>query len=69
MLIYCDSVILIYYFDHVGTLQTRAANRLAALQTAKDQIVVSDMVRLECRVMPIRQAHRRKSCNRQATSH
>lgn len=48
MLIYCDSVILIYYFDHVGALQTRAANRLAALRLAKDQIVISDLVRLEC---------------------
>jgi predicted nucleic acid-binding protein len=56
MLIYCDSVILIYYVDHVGALQTRAANRLAAIHSAKDQIVVSDMVRLECRVMPIRQS-------------
>jgi predicted nucleic acid-binding protein len=60
MLIYCDSVILIYYFDHVGVLQTRAANRLAAMHTARDQIVVSDMVRLECRVMPIRQADKTK---------
>ncbi len=60
MLVYCDSVILIYYFDHVGALQVRAANRLAALHTAKDQVVVSDMVRMECRVMPIRQSDQMK---------
>jgi uncharacterized protein len=60
MLIYCDSVILIYYFDHVGSLQTRAADRLAALHAAKDQVAVSDMVRMECRVMPIRQSDKAK---------
>jgi predicted nucleic acid-binding protein len=56
VVIYCDSVILIYFFDHVGPLQVRAANRLSALHAAKDQIAVSDMVRMECRVMPIRNA-------------
>jgi predicted nucleic acid-binding protein len=54
MLIYCDSVILIYFFDHVGALQVRAANRLAAIHTAGDRIAVSDLVRMECRVMPVR---------------
>ena len=54
MLIYCDSVILIYFFDHVGDLQKRAADRLAALSAASDRIAVSDLVRMECRVMPIR---------------
>lgn len=54
MLIYCDSVILIYFFDHVGALQIRAANRLAAIRAAADRIAVSDLVRMECRVMPLR---------------
>jgi predicted nucleic acid-binding protein len=54
MLIYCDSVILIYFFDHVGPLQARAAHRLAALRTAGDRITVSDLIRLEYRVMPVR---------------
>lgn len=54
MLIYCDSVILIYFFDHVGTFQARAAHRLAAIRTAGDLIVVSDLIRLECRVAPLR---------------
>ncbi|MEX0713941.1 MAG: PIN domain-containing protein [Pirellulales bacterium] len=49
-----DSVILIYFLDHVGTLQARAAKRLAALRSAGDQIVISDLVRMECRVIPIR---------------
>jgi predicted nucleic acid-binding protein len=54
VLVYCDSVILIYYLDQVGPFQVRAANRLAGLKAAKDQIAVSDLVRLECRVEPIR---------------
>ena len=54
MLIYCDSVILIYIFDHTGLLQARAAHQMAALRTAGDRIVVSDVIRLECRVGPLR---------------
>jgi predicted nucleic acid-binding protein len=54
MLIYCDSVILIYFFDHVGPFNTRATNRLAAMALAKDHIAVSDLVRLEYRVQPLR---------------
>jgi predicted nucleic acid-binding protein len=53
MLIYCDSVILIYFFDHSGAFQARAAQRLAALRIAGDRVVISDLIRLECRVMPL----------------
>jgi len=54
MLIYCDSMILIYYLDHAGPFQERAAARLASIQVGGDQLVVSDLTRLECRVAPIR---------------
>ena len=54
MLIYCDSVILMYYFDHVGPFNVRAASRLATMAVAGDQIAVSDLVRLECRVFHIK---------------
>src|SRR5687767_14001971 len=54
MLIFCDSVIFIYYLDHVGPFQVRAANRLAALWAAGDRIAVSDLIRMECRVDPLR---------------
>lgn len=53
MEIYCDSCILIYYFDHTGLLNARASNRLAGLAGAGDLIATSDLVRLECRVKPI----------------
>jgi predicted nucleic acid-binding protein len=53
ILIYCDSMILMYFFDHAGTFNVRASNRLAALAAAGDRIAVSPLVRLECRVKPI----------------
>src|SRR5688572_3625720 len=55
MLVYLDSVILIYAFDHTGSFQTRAIARLAASVAVKDRFAVSDLTRLECRMMPIRQ--------------
>jgi uncharacterized protein len=56
MLIYCDSAILIYYIDGSGSYRPRAQARLAALFAAGDQVVVSDLVRLECRVHPMRRS-------------
>lgn len=53
MLIYCDSCIPMYFFDHTGPFYVRTANRLAALAVAGDHIAVSDLVRLECRVKPL----------------
>lgn len=54
MLIYCDSVILIYFFDHTGPFQVRAAARMSTLRAAGDLVAVSDLTRLECRMKPIR---------------
>jgi len=53
MLIYFDSVIVIYLIDHIGTFHVRASTRLASSTTAADQFAVSDLTRLECRVRPI----------------
>jgi predicted nucleic acid-binding protein len=53
MLIYFDSVIVIYLIDHTGSFQGRAVARLATLAAAGDGIAVSDLTRLECRVRPI----------------
>lgn len=54
MLIYCDSVILIYWLDQVGPLHLRARSRMAALQTSGDRVAISDLARLECRVGPLK---------------
>lgn len=53
MLIYFDSVIVIYLLDHTGSFQKRAAARLMSLEAAGDRIAVSDLTRLECRVKPL----------------
>ena len=58
MRVYLDSVVIIYYLDHTGYLQTTTARRLAALRLADDQVVVSDLVRMECRVLPVRHGDR-----------
>jgi predicted nucleic acid-binding protein len=56
MLIYCDSVILMYFFDHTGSFNLRAVNRLAVLARSGDLIAISDLVRLEYRVLPLKNA-------------
>jgi predicted nucleic acid-binding protein len=53
MVVYFDSVIIIYLLDHTGSFQTRARARLAALEAAGDRVAVSDLSRLECRVKPM----------------
>jgi predicted nucleic acid-binding protein len=54
MLIYCDSVVLIYFYDGKANFRARATARIAHLLAAGDQIAVSDLCRLECRVKPLR---------------
>jgi predicted nucleic acid-binding protein len=56
VLVYLDSVIVIYYLDAADQFHHLAAQRLAALPAAGDEIAVSDLTRLECRVQPIQQA-------------
>ena len=54
MLVYCDSVVLIYFLDQPGTFNARATNRLAALRAAGDTIAVSDLSHMECRIGPLK---------------
>ena len=54
MLVYCDSVILIYFLDHVGPLQAKADAKLGAIRQHGGRLAVSDLTRFECRVGPIK---------------
>jgi predicted nucleic acid-binding protein len=54
VIIYLDSVIVIYALEGQPPFRARALARLAALRAAGDQIAVSDLTRLESRVKPIR---------------
>ena len=56
MLIYCDSMILIYLLDAIGPWNVRAAARIAEMRLAGDTTALSDLTRLECRVQPLRLA-------------
>ena len=49
-----------YVLDHVGPFNIRATRRLAALAAAGDRIAISDLVRLEYRVLPIKNADKTK---------
>ena len=40
MLIYCDSAIIIYYYEHTGPFKVRAIQRLMTLRAAGDQMVM-----------------------------
>ena len=60
MLRYLDSVIVIYYLDAADQFHQLAASRLAALLAASDEIAVSDLTRLECRVQPLQQADQQR---------
>ena len=54
MLLYLDSLILIYLPDHTGSFQARAARRISAAARAGDLFAIGDLTRFECRVGPIR---------------
>jgi predicted nucleic acid-binding protein len=54
MLIYLDTVIVIYTIEGVPAFQARAVERLAAANAAGDSLATSDLTRLECLVQPLR---------------
>lgn len=54
MVIYGDSVILIYYLEGAPSFKARASARLLALWGGGDILAISDLVRLECRTRPLR---------------
>src|SRR6266404_4950304 len=57
MRVYCDSVIFIYYLEGAPPFKARATARLGALWSAGDIVCMSDLVRLECRLQPIRHSN------------
>ena len=54
MLIYLDSVVVIYAVEGAPALQARAKARLSALHSAGDELATSDLSRLECLIQPLR---------------
>lgn len=56
MLVFIDANILIYHLEAKPETGLRATARLSALHESGDRVVVSDLVRLECRVGPLKSA-------------
>lgn len=54
MLIYLDTVIVIYTLEGVPALMARADARLLTARSAGDTFATSDLTRLECSVQPLR---------------
>ncbi len=54
MIVYLDSMIVIYAVEGPEPFLARAKSRLASLVAAGNQAAISDLTRLECRVKPIR---------------
>jgi predicted nucleic acid-binding protein len=54
MIVYLDSVIVIYLIEGPDPFRVRAKERLAQIAAANDQTATSHLTRLECRVKPIR---------------
>lgn len=56
MLIYLDANVVIYLIEQTPGWGPRASARVAAMKANHDRMVVSDLIRMECRVGPIRSA-------------
>jgi predicted nucleic acid-binding protein len=54
MVIFLDTNVVIYFIETTSTFHLRASSHLGALRAAGHTFAVSDLVRLECRVRPIR---------------
>jgi predicted nucleic acid-binding protein len=56
MIVYLDSMIVIYLIEGPDPFRVRARARLAQITAASDQTAISHLTCLECRVKPIRQS-------------
>ena len=54
MIVFLDTNIVIYYVEQPAVWGLRAVARLAALKVAGDQAAASPLVRMECRVGPLK---------------
>lgn len=54
-----DSVIVIYFLERADAFHIRAATWLAGFQSGGDELAVSDLSRLECRVGPLKRGDAR----------
>jgi predicted nucleic acid-binding protein len=53
-MVFLDSSIVIYYVEQPATWGPKASDRLTALQASGEQFAVTELVRMECLVGPIK---------------
>lgn len=58
MRLYLDSAPIIYLVEGSPPLRERLISRIAGTRSGTDQVVVSHLSRLECRVKPLREGNR-----------
>ena len=51
---YLDTCMVIYFLEHQGALGPAASRHLAQVVSGGYQLVISDLVELECRVLPLK---------------
>ena len=54
MIVFLDSSVVIYFVEQPVVWGPKASARMAALLAAGETFAVTDLVRMECRVLPIR---------------
>jgi predicted nucleic acid-binding protein len=57
VIVFLDTNIVIYFIENPPVFGVRATVHLTALRAAGHTFAVSDLVRLECRMLPIRNAN------------
>ena len=57
MIVFLDTNIVIYFVENPPVFGARATGHLTSLRTAGNTFAVSDLVRLECRVFPLRHSN------------
>jgi predicted nucleic acid-binding protein len=54
MILYLDTNIIIYAVEHHPVFGPKAVTRIATARAAGDSILISDLTRMECLVLPLR---------------
>jgi len=57
MILFLDANVLVYALESHPTMGIKAQTRIATAQAASDSFMASDLVRMECLVLPIRQGN------------
>jgi predicted nucleic acid-binding protein len=57
VIVFLDAAIVIYFVEQPATWGSRAAARIAAIRAGRNQLAVSDLVRMECFTGPLKNSN------------